>query len=163
MSSKIARNELIEAIHDSELKLAIALTGGGSGLISELLSIPGASQTILEANVPYSQESLAQFLGRTPESFCSSDTSQMMAVRAYFNSLRTHESSAIREEIAAIGCTAALASKSPKKGEHRFYKSIQTSNMTLQSHVILDKGARSRSEEEKLLVEIGLSELRAYS
>lgn len=148
------RLELIEAIHESDLRLALAVTGGGSGLISELLAVPGASRTVLDASVPYSQAALTRFLGRAPDSFCAADTSRMMAVRAYFNALPLHG-----EQVTAIGSTAALASRAPKRGDHRLFKSIQTRHRTTLVEVVLEKNRRSRIEEEQLVVELGLAEL----
>src|SRR4051812_4177407 len=54
---------LIERIHASGRPLVLAVTGGGSGCISALLQVPGASATVLEAVVPYAATALQQWLG----------------------------------------------------------------------------------------------------
>ena len=59
--------------------MVIAATGGGSRAISELLGVPGASATLLEAIVPYAESALTQLLGRSPEQACSPATALALA------------------------------------------------------------------------------------
>ncbi len=112
-----ALRPLIEAIHRSNFKCVLALTGGGAGAIAQLLSMPGGSRSILETVVPYSEEALIEYLGRRPESFCSMATSGEMACRAYNRACWL----APGEAVVGIGCTASLASDRPKRGDHRFH------------------------------------------
>jgi hypothetical protein len=51
--SAAAWRQLIPALHGSGRKAALAITGGGSGAIGELLRVPGGSRLLLEAQVPY--------------------------------------------------------------------------------------------------------------
>ena len=46
------RLTLIDLIHDAPLMIVMAVTGGGVGSVSDLLSVPGASRTVLEVAVP---------------------------------------------------------------------------------------------------------------
>ena len=116
----------------------LAVTGGGSGAISALLTVPGGSRTLLEAVVPYSSESQIEFLRTTPEHFCSPRTARLMAMAAFQRGissswLRRRESfswscganwqSATSTGYDPIGvaCTASLASDRPKRGAHRIH------------------------------------------
>src|SRR5271166_821508 len=72
----------INRLHESGWGLVVAVTGGGAGFAGWLLAVPGASRTVLEVIVPYHEESLTQFLGHRPESFCSEATSLAMGRRA---------------------------------------------------------------------------------
>src|ERR1700739_376298 len=74
-----AWRQLISALHGSGRKAALAITGGGSGAIGELLRIPGGSRLLIEAQVPYDEQALAAYLGFTPAQACSSDTAIAMA------------------------------------------------------------------------------------
>ena len=56
--------ELIQEIHKTNYKFVIVASGGGSIAISDLLSVPGASNTVLETYTPYARESLAYYLLR---------------------------------------------------------------------------------------------------
>ena len=63
--------QLIERIHAASPPTVLVVTGGGASAISELLSVPGGSRTLLEAVVPYSEEALVEWLGKAPEHFCA--------------------------------------------------------------------------------------------
>ena len=49
-----SRHGLIPAILQSGRRAVVAVTGGGSLAVSDLLTVPGASAFVLEAIVPYS-------------------------------------------------------------------------------------------------------------
>ncbi len=76
-------DDLITKIHASEAQMVLAITGGGSGAIGQLLRVPGGSRTVLEAIVPYSAAALTEFIGAPPEHFCSESTARMMAMAAF--------------------------------------------------------------------------------
>ena len=50
---------LIAQIHASPVMAVVIVTGGGAQALADLLAVPGASRTLLEALVPYSEKSLA--------------------------------------------------------------------------------------------------------
>jgi hypothetical protein len=51
--SDAAWQQLISTLHGSGRKAALAITGGGSGAVGELLRVPGGSRLLIEAQVPY--------------------------------------------------------------------------------------------------------------
>ncbi|KAG2261713.1 hypothetical protein Bca52824_068792 [Brassica carinata] len=53
------------------------------GALGWLMSVPGASNTLLEAVVPYSKISMVQLLGRVPSQHCSQAMANEMALLAY--------------------------------------------------------------------------------
>ena len=59
--SDAAWQQLISAVHASGRKAAIAITGGGSGAVGELLRIPGGSRLLIEAQIPYDAAALGRF------------------------------------------------------------------------------------------------------
>ena len=75
--------ELIEKIHASPFRLTFVSSGGGTNAISELLKVPGASNTVLESYIPYSKESMDTFLNKTPDHYCSLETCLSMAANAF--------------------------------------------------------------------------------
>ena len=75
--------ETIKKIHDSSYRFVIVSSGGGTNAISEILKVPGASNSVLEAYVPYAKESLDHYLLRQPDHYCSLDTTLSMAAKAY--------------------------------------------------------------------------------
>lgn len=146
--SDIAWKQLISAIHMSGCKVGIAITGGGTGAVGNLLSIPGGSQFLIEAQVPYSERALSDFLGFAPSQACSSDTAIAMAQRARSRTLRLVSD---QTNVVGLGATAALVSDLPRRGEHRFHIAVINRNGVVQCTITLAKGRRDRSGEEELV------------
>src|SRR5262245_32652981 len=146
---------LIEAIHRTPHKIVLAATGGGATVAGKLLSVPGGSRTVLEIDIPYSAQALAESLGRVPEQFCSAETSRAMAAHAHQRALRL----ASRESVIGVGCTASLATDRPKQGDHRFYITTQSDAHVTTQSLKLMKGARDREGEEEVLDAVLLNAL----
>ncbi len=146
----------IRAFHASGRQAVLAITGGGSAAISRLLAVPGGSRSVLEAIVPYAGASLAQWLSREPDSFCSSETALMMAAVAWQRAARLAGET---RDLIGVACTASLASDTPKRGAHRCWIATQTDHETRLTHLTLAKGARSRVAEETLVADLALEAL----
>lgn len=144
-------SELVPRIHKAGVRWVLAITGGGSGALAALLTVPGASRSILEAVVPYSPAALAEWLGSAPEHASSSRTARAMAMAAY---QRARTLSAAADDppatVAGLGCTASLATNRPKRGEHRIFVAVQMAAQTAVDSLVLTKGKRQRSEEEQV-------------
>src|SRR5207302_10246591 len=121
--SDAAWQQLISALHASGRKAALAITGGGSGAIGELLRVPGGSRLLIEAQVPYDALALAAFLGFAPAQACGSDTAIAMARTARARAARLVPSTGVGvgTDLVGLGATAALVSDRPRKSEHRFH------------------------------------------
>src|SRR5580658_9087986 len=117
-SSDAAWRQLISALHASGRKAALAITGGGSGAIGELLRVPGGSRLLIDAQVPYDTQALAAFLGFEPAQASSADTAIAMARSARARAARLVSAGT---DLVGLGATAALVSDRPRKGEHRFH------------------------------------------
>ena len=152
MSSKTDIAELIKLIHQSPLKLVIVSSGGGTNAIASLLKVPGASQTVLESYIPYARESLAHYLLKEPDQYCSLDTTLSMAAKAYSAAKKIDTETNI-DNLVGIGITASFATTYEKKGEHRFYIALQTRDYSRSIECVILKGKRSREEEEQLVTE----------
>jgi nicotinamide mononucleotide (NMN) deamidase PncC len=137
---------IIERIHASGRPLVLAVTGGGSGAISALLEVPGASATVLEAIVPYSATAMADWLGGTPDHYCSERTARAMAMAAFERA--RHLSDADPHTLLGIGATASLASNRPKRGSHRIHVAWQSAiTTTVMSCTFPSDGTRADEEE----------------
>ena len=121
-------------------------SGGGSDTLSRLLAVPGASRTILEAVVPYSQQAMRRWLGGTPDQFCSPRTARAMAMSAFHRACEYESPEGY--PLAGLGVTASLATDRPKRGEHRIHLALQTVSRTVLESVTLGKDQRTRREEE---------------
>ncbi len=136
-------------------KVVLVMAGGGSGAISSLLEVPGASRTLLEAVVPYHEGAFIHWLGGRPDHFCAPPTARAMAMVA-FRRAATYDASG--NPLAGVACSASLVSDRPKKGPHRAHVAIQTMAATVTHSVGLVKGRRSRVGEERLVGRLGRGE-----
>jgi nicotinamide mononucleotide (NMN) deamidase PncC len=143
-------NSLIERIHRSAGKFNIVVAGGGASAISQLLEVPGASNTLLSAYIPYHEHELRNYLGGEPEQACSSKTARALAMVAWRRARQ------IEKEVPVFGvaCTAALATNRDRRGDDRCYIAIQSLDSTLVTEVTFDKSGRTRAEEEELCTQM---------
>jgi Cytidylyltransferase-like len=144
--------QLISTLHRSGRKAALAITGGGSGAVGELLRVPGGSRLLIDAQIPYDALALAAFLGFAPAQACSYDTAIAMAQSARARAARLVPAGT---DLVGLGATAALVSDRPRKGEHRFHIAFANSagpNSTgAHCTCVLAKGRRDRAAEEDLV------------
>jgi Cytidylyltransferase-like len=158
----LAWSQLIPALHGSGCKAALAITGGGSGAVGELLRVPGGSRLLIEAQIPYDEQALQSYLGFAPAQACSADTAIAMArtarARAAMLAPPKTEVGAdpVGPNLIGLGATAALVSDRPRKGEHRFHIAFANAagpNSGAIAHCTcaLAKGRRDRAAEEDLV------------
>jgi nicotinamide mononucleotide (NMN) deamidase PncC len=135
----------VELIHDAPGQIVLAVTGGGSRAIADLLEVPGGSRTLLEAVVPYCEAALQSWIGGRPGQCCSAATARAMAMVAFG---RARTLGATDDLAAGVSGSAGLSTDRPKRGAHRAHVALQTAARTIAWSVELQKDARSRAEEE---------------
>lgn len=150
--------ECLEHLARGGKRLVLAAAGGGSAAIAALAAVPGASRVLSEGIVPHSREAFARFVGGTPEDFCSPRAARRLAMAAW---QRCRDQGAESASAVGAGCTASLATKGTKRGEHRIFVAIQTLAVTSTAGVVLSKGLRSRAEEEAVAAALVLDRLSA--
>ena len=146
--SDAAWQQLISALHASGRKAALAITGGGSGAVGELLRVPGGSRLLVEAQVPYDERALAAFLGFAPAQACSSGTAIARAQSARARAARLVPAGTA---LVGLGAAAALVSDRPRRGEHRFHIAFASSAGIAHCTCVMAKGRRDRAAEEDLV------------
>jgi nicotinamide mononucleotide (NMN) deamidase PncC len=144
----ISVEQLISDIHDSPTRLVLAVAGGGSRAVAQLLEMPGASRTVIEAVVPYAANAMIDWLGGVPDQFCSEQTARAMAMAAYRRACRLAQGNT---PLAGVALTASLASDRTKLGPHRVHLAIQTESRTSLVSLELNRGPDSRAEEEAIV------------
>lgn len=145
--SDAAWRQLISAVQASGRKASLAITGGGSGAIGELLRIPGGSRLLIDAQVPYDEQALAEFLGFAPAQASSADTAIAMARAARERAARLVPGA----DHVGLGATAALVSDRPRRGEHRFHIAFANAAAVAHCTCVMAKGRRDRPGEEDLV------------
>jgi hypothetical protein len=160
---------IIQSRHIHEPKYAYLASGGGNFMVPWLLTVPGASQSVISIDIPYSRESLVEALTNRnipelsiPASFCSSQMATIMAEAAYKQVIRTEmnvlTANSCRKSFNVFGlsCTASLKTTEPKKGNHRCFIAVYSSIQTTIYELDLAKDRRSRLEEDELCSLLGL-------
>ena len=142
----------IQAIHTGPFKLVYVSSGGGSTAISDFLKVPGASNTILESYIPYSRESMDEYLGIKPSHYCGLQTTINMAMIA-FKRAQKLAPDAKRKHLLGAAVTATLSTTYEKLGSHRFFVCIHGNEATHVISCYLTKGKRTRDLEENLVSE----------
>jgi len=145
-------HDLIQKIHASGYRFVLVSSGGGSDAVSDLLRIPGASNSVLESYIPYSRESLDYYLLKKPDKYCSEDTTLSIAAKA-FSAAKKIDPKTHPRSLLGIAITASLATNYSKKGDHKFFIAIQTHKYSKSYAYRFDKGVLSRAEEEALLTQ----------
>ena len=151
-----AHTTSIARIHASSCRAMLVVTGGGTQAIADLLAVPGASRTVLEVVVPYSEAALAEFLGANPDQAVSVETAAALARAAYKRAGVLHPAGG---PLVGVACTAALATDRLKKGEHRAHIGLSSAGGTRVYSCTLTKGARDRQSEERVVSDLLLTTL----
>lgn len=150
---------LIQEIHDSPTQATVVTAGAGSQAVADLLGVPGASRTLLEALVPYSSRSFTEFLGREPEQYVSEETARLLAGRALARAVHLHDDG--DQPLAGVACSATIVTDRPKRGEHRAHVAAWTPARLTSYAVYLNKGARDRDGEETVVSRLLINVLAA--
>ena len=161
---------------NTHARISLNVAGGCATAVQWLLAVPRASNTVLDAKVLYSRESVAEALAAgapgvveraTRSSSCSRDTAKDLAKAAYRNAIEVHyarrktttnededENVASAKRVLGVGATCAFVSNRPKKGEHRCFVSVWSKFGVTTRKVTLDKeSGRSREEEDRVASE----------
>ena len=166
MLDQVRKDALVDAIHASPRRGVLAVTGGGSGLLSALLSVPGGSATVLDAQIPYAGGALREFLGTEPSQACSVETARALAMRCFLRARQLGGDF-------GFAITASLATNRPKRGAHRAHLAFQDAALarswTCSGEGAVDDDAKlrpaahwggsARREEELLMEKMGLQAL----
>ena len=151
--------KIINRINEDSVKISGVFAGSGSSFANWFLTTPGSSNTLMQLDFPYSHGSVDELLGRVPGVYVTEQVANEFATIAY---LRASKLVSGGEEVIGIGCTSALISDVPKKGEHRAYVSIRNKDEMLSVSLKLNKGFRDRISEEDLVSRFILNEVDEF-
>ncbi|MBM4022429.1 MAG: hypothetical protein FJ284_09355 [Planctomycetes bacterium] len=157
---------LVDALSAADRRLVLTSAGGGAAAIARLVTTPGASAVVLEAAVPSARAAVDGLLGGPQESYCSSRTARRLAVAAWQRACRLQEAEGTapaeaRARSVGAAITAALRTRSPKRGPHRAIVAVQTREATRVVELILAKNTRSRADEEAIAADLLLAAIAA--
>lgn len=147
---------IIARLHGAEGKVVIAAAGGGSLAIADLLAVPGASRTLIEATIPYDAAALADYIGGIPDQACSGKTARSMAMAA-FQRARRFEPDSLK--VFGIGCTAALVTDRERRGNDRCHIALQSISESREYTLVLSRDQRNRQSQEQAVTTLLLNVL----
>lgn len=153
-----ATRQLIQRIHDCDTQIVLVTAGAGTQALSDLLGVAGATRTLLEALVPYSNAAFDAFLGQTPDQYVHPKTAKLMAGRAY---TRARLLDSANHPVAGLACTATIITDRPKRGDHRAHIATWQPERLVRYGLYLEKGARDRAGEENVVSTTMLNALAA--
>jgi len=105
-----------EILINQNIKLAVAVTGGGTSFIPELLALGGMSSVLLDAQVPYSNKAVCKYVGEEiKEKFNSFIVAEKMAKAAFMKCKELHGDAPSATSI-GIGVTASLGYSGQREG-----------------------------------------------
>jgi len=146
LDTELAR--VIDAIHASPRRVVIEFAGAGAQALAWLHARAGSSRTVLEASDRYAPASLAQALGTTPHRHVHPEVARSLACSAL---ARACVLAGAREGLAGLGWTAAVATDRQRRGDHRCHLVLCEASGVSSFELHLEKGARTREEEERLV------------
>lgn len=153
------REALVGRIHASPTMAVLAVTGGGVACVVDLLSVGGASRTVLEVIVPYAPTALADLLGAPPAQSSAAATAAAMAQACLRRAQSLREDTDAVGPVVGVACTAALVSDRPKRGPHRGHVALSGPAATTVWTLTLDKGRRGRQGEDRVVSDVVLAAL----
>ena len=149
---------VIDAIHASPRQVVIEFTGAGAQALAWLHGRAGSSCTVLEASDRYAPASLAQALGVAPRKHVHPDVARSLASTAL---ARAYALAGPREGLTGLGWTAAIATGRQRHGDHRCHLALCDASGMSSFDLHLDKGARTREQEEYLVALLAVRALAA--
>ena len=139
----------VKNLHDSNIEFVLVFAGAGGRAIDRILSIPGSSKTVLEIIIPYSNNSLDDFLGLKPEKYVSPETAELMAKKAYDRALKLKFND--NSNILGVSITATLPTYYNKKGEIKSYIVIYHSMGLIKYEINFQNQSLSRNYYENII------------
>lgn len=148
--------QLVQKIHDCPTQVMLVAAGAGTGALSDLLGVAGATRTLLEALIPYSEAAFDEFLGQKPPQYVANETARLLAGRAF---TRARWLNPKETRVLGLACTATIVTDRPKRGQHRAHIATWQPARLICHQIQLHKGARDRSGEENVVSRILLNGL----
>lgn len=147
---------LVETIHGTDGMASLVIAGAGSQAINAILSVAGASGTVLDIQVPYASSAVVDYLGEEPSQYVSVDAALSLARAAYFRAVELRERST---PVYGVACTATIATNRPKRGDHRCHVCVYGPTGWQCASLTFVKGLRTRDQEDAVVSRLILNAL----
>ncbi|MBM3956644.1 MAG: hypothetical protein FJ313_01155 [Gemmatimonadetes bacterium] len=148
---------LVRRIHAAPTRACLVVAGAGARALAWVLAVPGASRTVLDAQVPYSTAALDRYVGARAKQHVSAVEALAMADAAFRRARELAGQGGT--PVAGVSCTAAVATDRRKRGDHRAHVAWRSDERARCLSVVLTKGARDRDGEEEVVSRLVLRAL----
>jgi hypothetical protein len=141
---------LFGLLAETTIQVSLVVTGGGTGAIARCFGRPGASRNFVEAVIPYSRSSLADYLiGEPHGSSASSERAQQLARTAHARAENLADCKG-SQLAAGIALTAALPTIPKRRGADRIDVALQTGERRVGWSLEMSAGRFDRETAESL-------------
>jgi nicotinic acid mononucleotide adenylyltransferase len=147
--------ETVDKINQSDVKLSMVVTGGGSNFIGDFLSFGGGSATILDFQVPYSVQAQEDYICKKIDYKIVSERGAYELAKAAYDKQEGRYNNLL-----GVGVTASLIKTSNERTDrvNEFYVGIANKKYVEVYHFIIDKTQLYfRNLQEKWVSEIVLT------
>ena len=155
------RRTLVAGLHHVDVRLVAYVTGGGIAAITDLLTMPGASRTVLDVRIPYSGAALADLIEHDGElapgvGAVSETTAAALATAAFRAAAHLAQmSDGEKGRLMGVSCTAALTTDRQRRGDDRAHIAICGDHSVTALTVAPDDlaGATTRQEQDRIVAD----------
>ena len=149
------RRRILESLRGSNSRIALVVTGGGSGALSQCFRRSGASDNFIEAAIPYSRAALTEYLGCQPSgSSASAATAKQLASVALRRAARLGDGEGDARVPTGIALAAALPTTPKRRGSDRIHVAMRVQNRGVLLSVELAKETHDRESAERVADEL---------
>ena len=147
---------IVKNLYESSVdaSYSLAITGGGIKVVDWILSVPGASNRILEVVLPYSGTSLNKYLGSSIQKSVSLGTALKLANKSYEEALCNNPD---KNNLVGIGVTASLETNRFKRSQNKFYMVAKSHEKLFGYSLVFEKGSRDRVLEDQITSKVIIS------
>lgn len=150
--------EAVARILGSGIDFYLTATGAGAGLQHLIWQVPGSSAGLVGASFPYAKSDTDDFLGFTPDHYCSEETAIELASAAFVRAKAKGIQAGAERPAVGIGLTASVASTTPHQGDHRIHSAVVCGRGVFTWSAMLEKGVgeAARQHDGDLADRMGL-------
>lgn len=159
LTAPTAVAKLVERLHQSPFRCSMLCTGAGGAAVGALMSVPGCSRTLIDAQIPYHTTVSRTILDQHPKTLVSEKVGVELAQAAFHRCLQVAEIDGLsKSEIIGLGATAAIATDRSRKGADVAYISCWASEGVTSYRLLLDR-SHDRNTQESVVSKLILAAL----
>ena len=145
---------VVERIHASPLRCCIGAAGAGASALTMLMSVPGCSRTLVDAEIPYGASASAELLDNFPKRHLAASVATELAQNKYHRTETLLDEEGVDTKVlqlVGIGCTAAIITDRDRKGEDAAFVSAWHAGGVVTYRILFKRQGATRCEQEAVV------------